>query len=242
MDFTLGTYGLGFAAGALSTLSPCVLPLVPILFASALTAHRLGPAALALGLALSFAAIGIALATLGASLGLDNDVLRHIAAALLIVFGIAMMSGRVAERVARGASPFAQRAQAWLQKLKGDSLRGQFAVGLLLGAVWAPCVGPTLGAATTLAAQGRHLESIAALMLAFGVGAAVPLVVVGSLSRAALRGWRDKLGTFGTAARITMGALFTAFGVLIVTGLDHRLEAALLSWSPSWLTALTTSI
>jgi cytochrome c biogenesis protein CcdA len=242
MDFTWGTYGLGFAAGALSTLSPCVLPLVPILFTSALSAHRLGPAALASGLALSFAAIGIALATLGASLGLDNDALRRIAAVLMIVFGIAMMSSRVAQRVALGASPFAQRAQTWLQKLRGDTLRGQFAVGLLLGAVWAPCVGPTLGAATTLASQGMHLQSIAALMLCFGVGAALPLVVVGSFSRAALGAWRGKLGTFGAAARLALGLLFVALGTLIATGFDHRLEAALVAWSPAWLTALTTSI
>jgi cytochrome c-type biogenesis protein len=138
MGFSWGTYALGFVAGALSTLSPCVLPLVPILFASALSAHRLGPAALAAGLALSFAAIGIALATIGASLGLDNELLRRVAAALLIVFGMAMVSGRVAARFAAGASPFAERARAWLQKLRGDTLRGQFGVGILLGAVWAP--------------------------------------------------------------------------------------------------------
>ena len=93
--FTWSTYGLGLLAGALSTLSPCVLPLIPILMASALAAHRLGPLALAAGLGLSFAAIGIFLAAAGASLGLDDDVLRKIAAVLLIAFGVVMLSRRL---------------------------------------------------------------------------------------------------------------------------------------------------
>ena len=73
MDFSAGTYGLGYLAGLLSTLSPCVLPLVPILIATAAAAHAFGPYALALGLMLSFSLVGIFLATLGASLGLDQD-------------------------------------------------------------------------------------------------------------------------------------------------------------------------
>ena len=68
MDFGIGTYGLGYIAGLLSTLSPCVLPLVPILIATALSAHRLGPYALAIGLALSFSVIGTFVASAGASL------------------------------------------------------------------------------------------------------------------------------------------------------------------------------
>ena len=240
--FAWSTYGLGLLAGVLSTLSPCVLPLIPILMASALAAHRLGPLALAAGLGLSFAAIGIFLAAAGASLGLDDDVLRKIAAVLLIAFGVVMLSRRLQTRFASGVSPLADRAQGWLAKLKGETVLGQFAIGLLLGAVWAPCVGPTLGAATTLAAQGKHLGNIAALMACFGIGAALPLMLLGTFSRAALVRFRGRVGTIGAAGRVALGTLFVAFGVLIVTGLDRQLEAALLALSPDWLTALTTSI
>jgi len=73
MNFGPGTYGLGLIAGALSTLSPCVLPLVPVLVAGAVNAHRWGALALGLGLALSFTIVGVFLATVGASLGLDPD-------------------------------------------------------------------------------------------------------------------------------------------------------------------------
>jgi len=77
MSFGPTTYGLGLLAGALSTLSPCVLPLLPVLLAAAAGAHRWGALALGAGLALSFTLVGIFLATLGASLGLDPDTFRH---------------------------------------------------------------------------------------------------------------------------------------------------------------------
>src|ERR1700688_3108921 len=91
MNFGLATYGLGLIAGALSTLSPCVLPLVPVLVASAVNAHRWGAMALGIGLALSFAIVGIFLATLGASLGLDPETFRTAGAAILALFGVILL-------------------------------------------------------------------------------------------------------------------------------------------------------
>src|SRR5260370_1658459 len=75
MDFSLGTYGLGIVAGILSTLSPCVLPLIPLVVRPAASAHPLGLLALSSGLALSFTVIGLLLATIGLAAGLDCDFL-----------------------------------------------------------------------------------------------------------------------------------------------------------------------
>ncbi|WP_341313552.1 cytochrome c biogenesis CcdA family protein [Paraburkholderia sp. IMGN_8] len=242
MDFTPGTYALGFLAGALTTLSPCVLALVPILVVSALAAHRLGVVALAAGLGVSFSVIGIFVATVGVSLGLDNEVFRRVAAVLMILFGLAMFSHRLQAIFNRAAAGIGGPSQNWLSRIKGDTLPGQFAVGLLLGAVWSPCVGPTLGAATTLAAQGGSLGNIALLMGIFGVGAGLPLAVLGSLSRASTQKLRRRLGPVGTAGTIILGAVFIAVGMLVLTGLDKTLETALLSASPAWLTDFTTSL
>jgi cytochrome c biogenesis protein CcdA len=85
------TYGLGLLAGTLSTLSPCVLPLVPVLLAAAMSAHRWGALALGAGLALSFTLVGISLATLGALLGLNPDTLRTIGAVILAAFGLILL-------------------------------------------------------------------------------------------------------------------------------------------------------
>src|SRR5258708_6233466 len=85
--------GLGFAllAGIFSTLSPCVLPLLPIVLGAAISKHRLGPAALAAGLSVSFVAIGLFVATIGFALGLDEGIFRQVAAVLMIVLGLVLL-------------------------------------------------------------------------------------------------------------------------------------------------------
>jgi cytochrome c-type biogenesis protein len=242
MDFGLGTYALGFIAGTVSVLSPCVLPLLPILVASALSKHRLGAAALALGLGLSFAAVGIFLATLGASIGLDAESLRRVAAGMMVMFGFVMLSGKLQHAFVRIVSRVSSTGQQALDRVGGDGLASQFAIGLLLGFVWSPCVGPTLGAATTLAAQGQKLGHIAALMLAFGLGAGLPLTLVGVISRASLARMRGALAAFGAKARWMLGLLFVALGGFVLSGADRHIEAAVLAISPAWLTTFTTSI
>jgi cytochrome c biogenesis protein CcdA len=121
-----------------------------------------------------------------------------------------------------------------------DGLPGQFLVGMLLGVVWSPCVGPTLGAATTLASQGKNLGQIGVLMLIFGIGAAAPLVLLGSLSRVSMMKIRGRLLTAGKFGKQVFGLVMLALGVLIATGADKSLEAWILDRTPDWLTAVTT--
>ena len=120
------------------------------------------------------------------------------------------------------------------------SLSGQFGVGVLLGAVWSPCVGPTLGAASLLAAQGENLSYVAITMLMFGLGAALPLLLLGLLSRETLLRWRERLYTAGRTGKIAMGVILVAVGILAISGLDKRLETVLVDLSPAWLTEITT--
>ena len=240
MGFGVGTYGLGYLAGLLSTLSPCVLPLIPILIGTAVAAHRLGPYALALGLMISFSAAGIFIATAGASLGLDQAVFRSVAAMILILFGIVLLSARLQERFAAATSGLSAAGDQLIAKINLDGLKGQFIVGLVLGVIWSPCVGPTLGAATTLASQGENLAQIALLMAIFGLGAGTPLVILGSLSRAAMLRVRGKLFAAGKTGKVLLGGIMLLLGISILTGLDKSFEAWVVRVSPEWLTELTT--
>ncbi len=242
MQFTAATYGLGFAAGAASVLSPCVLPLLPILAASALSRHRFGILALAAGLAISFAGVGLFLATLGVSAGLDPEVLRRGAAGVMVLFGVVMLSSSLQRFFSRFSSVIGILGQQALDGIKGNGLSGQMAVGLLLGFVWTPCIGPTLGAAASLAAQGQDLGYVAVLMVLFGLGAAMPLVLLGTISRVSLAKMRGAVDAWGKVIRWTTGFLFVVIGTITITGVDRQLEALLLSFSPTWLTTLTTSI
>jgi cytochrome c biogenesis protein CcdA len=237
---TLGDSLLAFLAGILSTLSPCVLPILPLVLGAAASQHRLGPVALAGGLALSFVTIGLFVATIGFSIGLDAGVFRAVAAVLLMAVGLVLLVPIFQARLANAAGPASGWAQERFGGFSATGLKGQFAVGLLLGAVWSPCVGPTLGAASLLAAKGENLGEVALVMLAFGLGAALPLLGLGMLSREAMMRWRDRLLQFGQGGKSVLGALIIIIGLLILTGLDKRLEAALVEASPAWLTHLTT--
>lgn len=239
MTFGIATFGLAFLAGTLSTLSPCVLPLIPVLVASANDAHPGGIWALGSGLALTFALVGIFVATVGASLGLDPETFRVVGAVLIALFGILLVSQPLQARFATATAGAGEVGHSLLSKIKADGLRGQFAVGALLGIVWSPCVGPTLGAATTLASQGRHLGPIAVMMLVFGLGAATPLVGLGSLSRSSLQRIRGRLVSSGQRGRQLLGALMLLVSLLIVTKLDKSLDAWILDHLPVWFTQLS---
>jgi len=236
----MGSIALAFLAGVLSTLSPCVLPLLPIVLGTAVSAHRAGPVALAAGLALSFVIVGLFVATIGFSIGLDAGVFRAVAGILLMAIGLVLLVPRFQTQFALAAGPVSQWTEQRFSGFAGNGLAGQFGVGILVGAVWSPCVGPTLGAASLLAAQGSDLGYVAITMVMFGLGAALPLLLLGLLSRETLLRWRERLRTAGKTGKIAMGVILIAVGFLAVSDLDKAIETVLVDLSPNWLTELTT--
>ena len=239
---SMANYGLSFLAGTLSTLSPCVLPLLPIVLGTAASQHRLAPFALAGGLALSFTAIGLFVASVGFAIGFDADMFRAVAAVLMIGLGAVLVLPRLQESLTVAASPLGAWAGERFGPASTSGIKGQFGVGLLLGAIWSPCAGPTLGAASVLASQGKQLADVALVMLTFGIGAALPLLALGLLSREAALRMRGRLMSAGRGLRLGMGAVLVLIGGGILTGADKRIETWLLEASPAWLTTLTTSI
>jgi cytochrome c biogenesis protein CcdA len=240
MALGIGSYGFGFLAGLLSTLSPCVLPILPILLGSAVAAHRRAPLALAGGLALSYALIGTTIAWAGASVGIDASSFRGVGAAILGLFGLVLMSSSLQQRFAFATAGIGNAGNAFIARLDLDGLRGQFAIGLALGVVWSPCVGPTLGAAIVLASQGSQLPQVALLMAIFGIGAALPVIALAYVSRAAMMKARGRLMQAGKTGKSVLGLIMLALAVLILTGADRPLEGWLVDASPAWLTGLTT--
>jgi len=233
----LASLFFAFVAGGLSILSPCVLPLLPVVLGSASAKGRAGPLLLAAGLVISFVVIGLFVSLIGFSIGLDGRFFRAVSAVMLLAAGLLLAMPYLQRRFALAAGPVGN----WIDKRVGSGAGlGQFGLGLLLGAVWSPCVGPTLGAASVLAAQGQNLAQVAATMLTFGFGVAVPLVVLGLAQREMMLAWRGRLLSTSTALKSILGLLLLASGILILTGQDKQLEAVLVNVSPDWLTALTT--
>ena len=240
MEFGLGSYGFGFLAGLLSTLSPCVLPIIPILLGSAVNIHPRAPLALAAGLAISYALIGTGLAWAGSALDLDTSIFRTLGAVVLGLLGLVLISGSLQQRFASSTSGIADAGNMLIARMRIDGLWGQFTIGLVLGIVWSPCVGPTLGAAVVLASQGSHLPQVALLMGIFGAGAALPVVALAYVSRGAMIRIRGKLMQAGKTGKALLGAIMVSLAVLILSGTDKLMEAWLVDQSPAWLTQLTT--
>ena len=166
---------------------------------------------------------------------------RVVAAAIMIVLGVVLVVPSWQAQLAVAGGPISSWTDRRFGGFASSGLAGQFAIGLLLGAVWSPCVGPTLGAASLLASQGQDLLRVTLTMVVFGVGAALPLILLGLLSRATLMRVRSSLMSAGKLGKGLLGAAFIVIGVAIVSGVDKRIEATLVAASPPWLTQLTTS-
>jgi cytochrome c biogenesis protein CcdA len=217
-----------------------VLPLLPIVLGAAAAEHRWAPAALAIGVALSFTLLGLFISTIGFAIGLDAGLFRTIAAILLLAVGVLLLMSPLQARLAAAGGPVGNYVEEAFGQFSTRGTTGQFMLGLLLGAVWAPCVGPTLGAASVLAARGENLGEVAITMAVFGLGAALPLLAMGLASREAMMRWRSRLLEAGSGGKIILGILLVGVGLLILTGLDKQIEAVLVEASPAWLTNLTT--
>lgn len=237
-----GEFLLAFIAGLVTILNPCVLPLVPILVASALGRSPLGPVALAAGLAMSFASFGFLIVAFGFHLGIDEQVIRYLAGGLLIVAGVVLLVPAAQGAISAAASPLTNQANQALARVDGTGLRGQFLVGLLLGLVWAPCVGPSLGAAIAAASQGADLLAAFLTFLAFGVGVALSIIAFAYGSRKALGRRVKALQGLARFAKPAFGASLLVVGLLVMTGFDRHIESAALSIMPDWLVGLTTRI
>lgn len=233
---------VGFGAGALTILSPCVLPLVPVVLGSAAQRHRLGPVALAGGLVASFTSVGFLLAVFGAQLGVDADQVRVTGAILLAGAGALLLAPGMQERIAQAASPLVSWAGERQQRFDDSGLWGQAAIGGLLGLVWSPCVGPTLGAAIAVAAQGQQLSLVALTMAAFAAGVASILLAAALLGRTLFVRIRNGVASRAGVAKAALGGILLLVATLILTGLDRTLEGIFVAAAPDSLVQLTTAL
>lgn len=231
--------GFSLAAGSLTTLSPCVFPILPLVLGGAVQANRLAPLAMGAGMAASFAVIGMLLGLLGPALGIDGDSVRTGGAVLLIAFGLVMLIPALNQRFTSWLTPLASSANQASARLKPDSLWGALALGGLLGLVWSPCSGPLLAAALTLvASEGGALQGGLILGL-FGVGAAIPLVAVAYASRSGMNAMRGWVMHRMDAVKKAFGVLMLLLGLAILTGGDKWLESQAVALMPDGWVNLT---
>lgn len=239
---SLPQLGLSLAAGSLTTLSPCVFPLLPLVLGGALQGSRFAPLAMGAGMITSFAAIGMVLGALGPALGIDADTVRTAGAAMLIAFALVMLVPALGERFTQWMLPIASTANAASSKLDGGSVLGALMLGGVLGLVWSPCSGPLLGSALTLVASEGGVARGGLVLGIFGLGAAIPLVAVAYASRRGFVAVRDWVMARIERVRHVFAVLLGTMGVAILTGGDKWLEARVLQWLPDAWVNLTVGI
>lgn len=225
LALSLPQLGLSVAAGGLTTLSPCVFPLLPLVLGGALQGHRFAPVAMGVGMTASFAAIGMLLGALGPALGVDADTVRVGGAALLIAFALMLLVPALGERFSQWMLPIASAAHVASTRLEGRSLLSAMALGAVLGLVWSPCSGPLLGSALTLVASEGGVQRGGVVLALFGLGAAVPLVAAAYASRSGFARVRDWVLVRIDRVRKGFAALLGLMGIAILTGADKWMEA-----------------
>ena len=240
------TYLWAYLAGMLTLINPCVLPLLPIVLATALQASRFGPLALAAGLVVTFVAVGVGITAFGAAVGIDERVINRGAAIMMVLFGTVLLIPRAQVWLAGWFSPVASGANAQIdhgvETGAASGVGGQFLIGVLLGAVWSPCIGPTLGGAIGLAASGEGLAQATLTMITFGFGVSSVLLALAYGSREVLTRRRDALQALLPYAKPVMGLALVVVGVLILTHFDRVIEGWLLDAMPAWLQDLSVSV
>jgi cytochrome c-type biogenesis protein len=174
----MATVILSLLAGILTIAAPCTLPVLPILLGSSVgQTNRARPVFIALGFVTSFSLVAIVFGAITRLLGIEQDTLRTIAVALLLVFGLLMVCPHPLEWVSARVGIFANRGGATIVRSRGGYVGG-FVLGTTLGLVWTPCAGPVLGSILTVIATSSHVGGEALLLIVYAIGAAVPMLVI----------------------------------------------------------------
>ncbi|MFO1109435.1 MAG: cytochrome c biogenesis CcdA family protein [Bradyrhizobium sp.] len=165
---------LALLAGVITVAAPCTLPMLPILLgASVGQTSKARPVMIALGFVLSFSFVALALGAITRVLDFDPNVLRTAAAILLAGFGLLMLWPAPFERLVSRFGGFAGASVA-----ATDGMLGGFLLGTTLGLVWTPCAGPVLGSILTVIATSRDTAWASALLVAYAIGAAIPMLAI----------------------------------------------------------------
>lgn len=240
MSIGIAQLGLSLAAGSLTTLSPCVFPILPLVVGGAMQGNRFAPVAMGAGMVAAFTLLGVLFGALGGALGIDSDTIRIAGAVLLVAFGIVMLVPALNNRFTQLMTPFAGIANQASRRVEGGSLFGAFVLGTLLGMVWSPCSGPLLASALTLVATKGNATDGAIILGLFGLGAAIPLIAIAYATRAGFSRSRDwVLAHIGTLKQ-GFAWLILLLGIAILFGADKWLEAQITQRMPDAWISITT--
>ena len=218
-------------AGILTIAAPCTLPMLPILLGASIgRSSQLRPAMIALGFVVSFSAVALLLGALTRTFDFDPNVLREAAAVLLLGFGLLMLWPAPLEWLST-------RLNGWLNLgttsgVQRDGALGGLMLGTTLGLVWTPCAGPVLGSILTLVATSKNLAWAGTLLVAYAIGAAVPMLAIAYGGQAATTRVRS-LARVSPRLQQGFGVVVIAFALAAYFQYDTLIVAWLTGFYPT---------
>lgn len=221
-----------FLAGVVTVVSPCVLPVLPIVLSTSVSAGKLRPLGVVLGLVGAFTVVTLATAAAAQALALPAAWLRVAAILALGLFGVTMLVPAVGRAWERVLAPLAQVANSSKPR---SGLGGGLLMGAGLGLLWSPCVGPIMATVIALAVSRGVTTDLLAITLAYGAGAGVPLLLIGYGARRLTTGLKG-FGRRTEGMRRGFGALTVLAAMALLLGLDTRINNIV---PASWSGALT---
>jgi len=196
---------LVFAAGFASVLSPCVLPVLPIIVTGNSNDHKWRPLLIVSGLAVTFILMGVLSSIFGAAVGSSMRYVEKVAAIFIVVFGVMLILNVNLFKHLSFLSNFAQRSKGRF---------GGFFLGFTLGIIWIPCVGPMLSSVLAMVATEGKIVTGVLLLLVYSIGFAVPMLIAAYASQI-FRNKFKRLGKYPFVVNLVSGIILLALGIII---------------------------
>lgn len=231
----VASFPLAFLAGILTAVSPCVIPVLPIILGSTLKRNRLYPFLMVLGMALSFSLLGMVFGSFGSFIGVGKRTLETVATLLIFLMGLVIV-----------IRPLSTLFSRWMGQLlsfnmpvsrPSESLFQAFAVGGTLGVIWAPCAGPILASILVLAAASKNVMTSFLLLFTYAVGASIPMLLIAYGGQKALSG-RRFIQQHAETIRYVFGWILIVAAILLYFGVFKRFQALVVPYFPDFITTL----
>jgi len=233
-----------FFAGVLTIFSPCILPMVPFVVRSSFQRSKWGPVLLALGVAISFSVSTYIIATSGQLLGLTPENLKILSGVFLLLASILFIFPKAIDKLSSLLAPLNNKLQVISQgKIsKSNSVFMEFVNGLFLGPIWAPCSGPTLAIIIGIIINNPETKSSMILLSIFSIGSILPILFISYGAKSIVQKVQKKGLENSNKVKLFLGLFCAVMAILILTGLDKKLETFLLSILPEAITNISLTI
>ncbi len=233
--------GFAFLSGIITILSPCILPILPVVLSGGVSGGKARPWGIITGFVISFSFFTLALSLIVGSLGISTEVLRIVAIVILIAFGIVMLVPAFKRAFQAFATRLTSRNTSPTMTIgkQASGFPSGLVLGLSLGLVWTPCVGPIMASVITLALTSSSNFGSVIITLAYSIGTAIPMLAVMLGGRALLKKVPGLMAKMESIQKV-MAVIMIAVGLMMAFGLDRMLQSAIFDTFPGYADFITS--